>query len=142
MRVIIAGGRDFGTKSPLARSMALHRIDRAMNAIAGNTGESAPDWRGWSVVCGLAAGADQLGAEWAEQNGVAVAEFPAKWVRPDGTPDRGAGFKRNLEMAKNADALIAFWDGQSKGTKNMIDQALQHGLEVHVYRYETVEETF
>jgi hypothetical protein len=35
-------------------------------------------------------------------------------------------------MANYADALIAFWDGKSKGTKNMIDLATQAGLKVMV----------
>ena len=26
-------------------------------------------------------------------------------------------------MAQNADALIAFWNGESRGTKNMIENA-------------------
>ena len=41
---------------------------------------------------------------------------------------------RNLQMAKNAEALIAIWDGKSKGTQHMIRIAKQYGLEVYVYR--------
>jgi hypothetical protein len=39
-------------------------------------------------------------------------------------------------MAENAEALIAIWDGQSKGTKNMIDTATKKGLLVFVKRIE------
>jgi hypothetical protein len=39
-------------------------------------------------------------------------------------------------MADNADALIAFWDGESKGTKNMIDNARRKGLAVRVIQYQ------
>jgi hypothetical protein len=35
-------------------------------------------------------------------------------------------------MAQYADALIAFWDGKSKGTKNMIDEAKKQGLIIKV----------
>jgi hypothetical protein len=35
-------------------------------------------------------------------------------------------------MAKYADALIAVWDGKSRGTKNMIDEAKKLGLKVYV----------
>ncbi len=35
-------------------------------------------------------------------------------------------------MASNADALIALWDGTSKGTKGMIDLAKKRGLKVFV----------
>jgi hypothetical protein len=45
-----------------------------------------------------------------------------------------AGPIRNGEMAKYADALIVFWDGKSRGTKNMIDLAERYGLKVRVVR--------
>jgi dissimilatory sulfite reductase (desulfoviridin) alpha/beta subunit len=35
-------------------------------------------------------------------------------------------------MAENADALIAVWDGESRGTKMMIDIAKKKGLKVFV----------
>jgi hypothetical protein len=38
-------------------------------------------------------------------------------------------------MADNADGLIAFWDGKSKGTKHMIDIATKGGLKVRVISY-------
>ena len=37
--------------------------------------------------------------------------------------------------ASGADALIVFWDGKSRGTKNMIDTATKRGLKVAVVRY-------
>lgn len=43
---------------------------------------------------------------------------------------------RNREMAANADALIAFWDGKSRGTKNMIEEAQKRGLKVSIKHYE------
>jgi len=48
---------------------------------------------------------------------------------------KAAGFIRNAEMAEYADALIAFWDGRSKGTKHMIDLAKKHGLKVKIQFY-------
>lgn len=38
-------------------------------------------------------------------------------------------------QASGADALIAFWDGKSRGTKNMTDTATKRGLKVAVVRY-------
>jgi len=38
-------------------------------------------------------------------------------------------------MSNNADGLIAFWNGKSKGTKHMIDIATKDGLKVRVIRY-------
>jgi hypothetical protein len=37
-------------------------------------------------------------------------------------------------MAEYADALIAIWDGESRGTKNMIEEATKRGLRVYVKR--------
>ena len=79
-----------------------------------------------AVLCGECRGADLLGKRFAEENGIPVESFPAEWKRYG----RAAGAKRNKQMAENADTLIAFWDGESKGTKNMID--LMNGKTVHV----------
>lgn len=46
----------------------------------------------------------------------AVAKMPANWK----AFGKAAGFRRNIEMAEVADALIAIWDGQSHGTEHMI----------------------
>lgn len=43
---------------------------------------------------------------------------------------------RNEEMAEVSDALIAFWDGQSRGTRSMIEIARRKGLQVAVVRYD------
>jgi hypothetical protein len=87
------------------------------------------------VVSGTAKGVDRLGEDWAKQNGVPIKQFPADWVkhkRPIGK--NPAGMIRNGEMAVYADALIAIWDGESPGTKGMIDLARSRGLQVYVKR--------
>lgn len=50
------------------------------------------------------------------------------WRDADGNLRMSAGFKRNSEMARYADGLIAIWDGRSNGTKHMIDQANHYGM--------------
>jgi len=124
LNIIIAGSRDF-TDEKYLRSM--------VNEWARGCGmRNYPE--DMTVICGDARGADKLGAEWAEFHGIAVKHMPAKWRLPNGMTDRGAGHKRNAEMAAIGDILFAFWDGKSKGTKGMIDVALRKGLEVHVFR--------
>jgi hypothetical protein len=81
------------------------------------------------VVSGGAAGADQLGEKWARKNGIPVKPFPADWERYGKTR---AGFIRNSQMARYADALIAVWDGKSSGTADMIQKAKAAGLKVSV----------
>lgn len=46
-----------------------------------------------------------------------------------------AGPIRNLEMAKYADGLIAFWDGKSRGTRDMITKAKKERLFLRVVDY-------
>ena len=62
-------------------------------------------------------GADKLGEKYAAEKGLRLTKFPADWKRFG----RAAGPKRNKQMANYADALIAFWDGKSRGTENMIE---------------------
>lgn len=69
------------------------------------------------VVCGCAPGVDTLGHEYGEQIGVPVKHFPADWERYG----RSAGFNRNAEMAVYGECLLAIWDGQSRGTRNMVE---------------------
>jgi hypothetical protein len=76
-------------------------------------------------------GADYYGKMWGEANGIRIEEYPADWNKYD----KAAGPIRNGEMAKNAHILIAFWDGKSRGTKDMIDKAYKQKLEVHVYMH-------
>lgn len=60
-----------------------------------------------------------------------VLSCPADWDKHG----KSAGYKRNEEMARNADALIAFWDGKSKGTKHMIDIARECNLPARIVKY-------
>ena len=84
-----------------------------------------------AVVCGEARGADTLGRRYAEENGYQVLSFPANWDKYG----KRAGYIRNAEMAENADALVVFWDGKSRGTKNMIELASNKGIPIRIRRY-------
>jgi len=85
-------------------------------------------WVPTIILCGDARGADKLGEEWAKRNNVPVEHYPADW---DGLGKK-AGYVRNSEMVQNADALIALWDGNSKGTEHTIHLAKEKGLKVYV----------
>lgn len=80
-------------------------------------GEYDPDE--WVVIHGGANGADKMAGEVAVGMGFEVQVYPADWVKHG----RSAGFRRNWEMARVADECLAFWDGQSRGTKHAIDAA-------------------
>ena len=81
------------------------------------------------IVSGTAKGADQAGERYAKHKNIPIKQFPADWDNYG----KSAGYKRNAEMAKYADALLAIWDGKSKGTKHMIDLMEKEGKPVYIY---------
>lgn len=85
-------------------------------------------WTPTTVISGAAPGADLLGEMWAMDHKVPIEKFPANWAKYG----KSAGMVRNREMARNAHALIALWDGVSRGTSNMIRLATERNLKVHV----------
>lgn len=86
-------------------------------------------WDVTEVVCGMAKGVDSLGKQYAEENNLPIHYFPADWTKHG----KAAGVLRNRQMAENSEALIAVWDGESRGTKNMIDTAKKLNLIVYVH---------
>lgn len=113
MRCIVAGSRAGFTRAQVRA--AIH----------------ASGWEGTitSVLEGGAPGVDRLGREWATESCLPVLTVPADWVQHG----KAAGPRRNAKMAELADALIAVWDGRSRGTKDMIDRARARGLKVFVW---------
>lgn len=89
-----------------------------------------------TVVSGGARGADLLGEQWGRSRGWAVRQFPARWD----TEGKQAGPLRNRRMAAHVVAVgapfgvVAFWDGVSRGTKDMIDVATEVGIPVRVVK--------
>ena len=73
----------------------------------------------------------QAGREVCKRNGFPCCILPGRL----GTVWQAAGYIRNKEMAQNADALVAFWDGESRGTKSMIDLAKEYDLAVRVLKF-------
>ena len=80
------------------------------------------------IVSGTANGADKMGEHYATVYNYKVERYPADWNRFG----KRAGYIRNETMAQNADALVALWDGESRGTKHMIDIAGQHFLPTRI----------
>lgn len=84
-----------------------------------------------TVMHGGAPGADRTAAWLAEDFGFTVEEHPADWK----THGKRAGIIRNLEMLdQNPDLVIAFWDGESRGTAHTISAAKERGIPVEVHR--------
>ena len=114
-RVIIAGTRDFSDYQLLR-----DKCDAILSAKRQDSNII--------IISGTARGADRLGERYARERGYEIRQFPADWLNDE----KKAGPIRNAKMADNADALIAFWDGQSRGTKNMIETAKRKGLAIRI----------
>lgn len=113
MRVIIAGSQGISDYALVAQAM----LDSGFTPSV--------------ILSGLAPGVDKLGEQWAIRHGVPICGYPALWI-VNGRYDRGAGKRRNSMMVRDADALVAVWDGYSGGTADTIRKAKAAGLPVHV----------
>lgn len=118
-KVIIAGTRDFDDYGLLCRHTDYKLSEKRKT-------------RRIVIVSGAARGADVLGEQYARERGYKVERYPANWEKYG----KAAGPIRNDLMARNADALIAYWDGKSPGTWNMIETARNYGLKVSIKRYQ------
>lgn len=98
-RIAIIGSRHFNDY-PLLKSL----MDRRKDSIQ-------------MVVSGGANGADSLGARWATENNILTKIFKPDWD----LYGKRAGYLRNEQIIQNCDICVAFWDGESKGTKHSID---------------------
>lgn len=112
-KVIIAGSRTFQNYKMLC-DYADYKLSRIEDKI--------------EIVSGNANGADKLGEQYARSRGYLLRLFPANWD----LYGKRAGYLRNVQMAEYADALLAFWDGKSRGTNNMIEEAKKRGLKIGI----------
>lgn len=115
LRIIIAGSRDFDD---------YELLKRLCNTIIGNNEYV-------EIVSGGARGADKLGEKYASEKGYKIVKFPADWDKHG----KSAGYIRNRLMGEYSDMLIAFWDGKSKGTLNMISIAKELNLDWSLWHY-------
>jgi len=92
-------------------------------------------WPITELVHGACMGVDTNADYWAGLNDIPVKAFEANWYPQGraGALDRSAGPKRNTVMAAYGEVLVAIWDGQSKGTADMINKAKRKSLPVFIY---------
>ena len=78
-------------------------------------------------VSGGAKGADKLAELYAEKNQIPVVIFKPDWQKYG----KAAGVIRNREIIEAAEMLVAFWDGESKGTASSLAFAKKKGMPIH-----------
>ena len=116
-KIIIAGGRDFND---------YEAVCKALDSLLAEFDDEI------LIISGGAKGGDVLGERYAREHGLAVIVYSAVWEKygPKHTESR------NEQMAAITDRLVAFWDGQSKGTGFLIQFMQQLGKPVHVFDYD------
>ncbi len=118
VHLIIAGKRDFADEAYFRETV--DAFCRKNSVLA--------------IFSGTAKGADQMGERYAEEKGIPIRRFLPDWARYG----RAAGVLRNKEMVEAAicdggsGALLAFWDGKSRGTGSIIKLAQEEGLQVQI----------
>lgn len=111
MKIAVVGSREGFTEEQVERGM-FHNFAYQENIL----------------VTGGARGVDTYAMNIARENNIQMIIFYPEWDKYG----KGAGFIRNKLIVDNADKVIAFWDGQSKGTKHSIDYAKSKGKEVEI----------
>ncbi len=81
------------------------------------------------IVSGGAKGIDTCAKEYALSNGIKLTEFLPEYEKYG----RSAPLKRNITIIENADLVLAFWDGSSRGTKYVMDNCKSRGIPVKLF---------
>ena len=72
-----------------------------------------------TIISGGAVGADTYAKEFAIKNNLQLIEFLPDYEKYG----RKAPLVRNKLIIENCDCVLAFWDGESRGTKYTLDYA-------------------
>ena len=87
------------------------------------------------VVTGGAHGIDTVAEHWAKANNIEWVCYLPQWE----IYGKRAGMLRNKDMIDFADVLISFWDGQSPGTKQAIEYAIEIGRPHYIHLIENLD---
>ena len=110
-------------------------------AIVGSRGLALQDFNPYlpdettEIVSGGAKGIDQCAACYAKTHGLTLTEFKPDYPRYG----KAAPLKRNLEIVNNADYVLIFWDGASRGSRFVADACEKSGKPYRVLRMEPAE---
>lgn len=114
--VIVCGSRDFNNKE-----FIYDRLDKILVNLPKEI---------TSLVSGCAKGPDSIAIKYGEDYNYKVWRFPPDWQHFA----KSAGIVRNTLMADFSTHCIAFWDGKSTGTADMIQKAQKYNLTLRVIK--------
>lgn len=81
------------------------------------------------IVSGGARGIDTCARNYALKNDLKLTEFRPEYNKYG----RGAPLRRNETIVNYADMVLAFWDGESRGTKFVINYCEKVGKECKIF---------
>ena len=81
------------------------------------------------IISGGARGVDTSARDFANANGIKLTEFLPQYEMYG----RRAPIIRNITIIENADLVMAFWDGNSRGTKFVIEECRKRGVPVRIF---------
>ena len=81
------------------------------------------------MISGGAKGIDTSAREYATANNIRLTEFLPEYNKYG----RGAPLKRNIEIIQNADKVLAFWDGESRGTHFVIKKCQEQNIPIEIF---------
>ena len=99
------------------------------------------------IISGNARGADSLSIRYARRRNIPFMEYPPNWsdlshpdalikTHPDGRKyDAKAGFRRNNDIIKDSDLVIAFWYGVRAGTLDSLQKAKKLNKKIKIIKY-------
>lgn len=117
IRLAIVGSRTFNNYNTVVDVLSCLKRDYGYNYI--------------EIVSGGAKGADAFAEHYAMENDIKLTVFPADWKKYG----RRAGFIRNVDIIKNCDVCVCFWDGESHGTKHDIELCEQMHKPCHIWNF-------
>jgi len=132
LSLITAGSRNYNNEE---------EFNRVMDQIV--------DWfNGVTIISGMAKGPDRFGIMYHSKNRkTRLVKHPAKWKVIEGVDQKyikenkygkynaNAGMERNQKMLDEANALVAFWDGKSSGTRDIISRSIKAGILICIIKY-------
>lgn len=116
MKIAIVGSRTFKDYK-LLKDQVMHYLDLYSHNFE-------------YFISGGAVGVDSMVQILAKEVGCCI-----KIYYPDWSIGKSAGIKRNRKIIDNADVVIAFWDGKSRGTKNSIELAKSMNKVLFIVHY-------
>lgn len=111
MKVAVIGSRTFKDKERLFNILSNNNITH--------------------IISGGAIGADAIAEQWATLNDIPVTIYKPDWEKFG----KSAGFIRNYDIIKDAEMVIAFWDGVSKGTEHSLVYANKIGKQIIIEKF-------